>query len=262
MLVFSALVPYPVVATPTADKTTLQKIKKTLNGFEKLEERLYGAHPDLVICLTAGDENNREDLTINFSRKYAVDLKKFGDLTTKNEFACDLEMPTKIYEKLDLYGIKTKIESEEILNYRHSLPLVNLLKHLPAIKIIPLSIGETNFKNALRIGEVLRDIILSSNKRIALVVSGNLSHALNSDAPAGFNANGEKFDKRFCELLANKNLSGLMQTDEEIVKGASQTIFNQALIFLSIIQNLNTRYTELAYEAPFGVGFLTADFEL
>ena len=262
MLIFSALVPHPVVATPTANKETLQKIKKTLNGFETLEERLYTTHPDLIICLTATAKNNREDLTINFSRKYKVDLKEFGDLTTNNEFDCDLEMPSKIYEKLDLYGIKTKIESEEILNYRHSLPLVHLLKHLPSVKIIPLSIGEINFKTALRIGEVLRDIILPSNKRIALIVSGNLSHALLSDAPAGFNPNGEKFDKRFRELLANKNLSGLMQTDEEIIKDASQTIFNQALIFLSIIQNLSTHYNELAYEAPFGVGFLTADFEL
>lgn len=262
MLIFSAICPHPAMAIPTAPKDIVAKIKKTLNAFKELEESLYTCHPDLIISLTSSDKEEDDGIAINFSQQYEIDLKDFGDLTTKNQFASNIEIPNKLYEQFNLNNLKSYIVSNPKLNYKHSIPLIHLLAHLPKIKILPIEIGAIDHKIALRAGEILRDIILVSNKRIAVVVSGNLSNALTSESPAGYNQNGEKFDLKFRELLKNKSLSGLIQTDEAMIKESAQKIYNQALVFLSLIQNINTNYTEMAYEAPFGAGFLTANYKI
>lgn len=262
MLVFSAICPHPAMAIPTASPDISAKIKKTISAFNELEESLYTCHPDLIISLTSSDKEEDNNISINFSKEYEVDLKDFGDLTTKNKFLSNIEIPNKLYEQFNLNNLNSCIVSDEKLNYKHSIPLIHLLDHLPNIKILPIEIGKIDHKAALKAGEILRDIILVSNKRIAVIVSGNLSNALTSESPAGYNQNGEKFDFKFRELLKHKNLSGLIQTDEIMINESAQKIYNQALVFLSLIQNINTTYTEMVYEAPFGVGLLTANYKI
>jgi aromatic ring-opening dioxygenase LigB subunit len=111
-------------------------------------------------------------------------------------------------------------------------------------------------------GRLIKEEIMKSQKRIAVIASGDMSHALTTQSPAGFNSDGQKFDDKIKELFMSKNLSGLAQIDKNMIKNAGECGFRSFLILAGIIQQTNFTYHELSYEAPFGVGYLVAEFEL
>ena len=117
-----------------------------------------------------------------------------------------------------------------------------------------------DWKSHVAFGSLLKETIAETNKRVAVIASGDLSHALFTEAPAGYNPAGPAFDKKIQELLATNNLSGMLQMDKNMVAGASECGFRSFLILMGILRGMSSRYTSYSYEGPFGVGYLTANF--
>ena len=72
---------------------------------------------------------------------------------------------------------------------------------------------------------MLKEKIMDFNKRVAVIASGDLSHALSTDAPAGFNPAGAEFNAKIQELLSSRNTTGLLNLDPTLVQNASECGF-------------------------------------
>ena len=101
---------------------------------------------------------------------------------------------------------------------------------------------------------------MESDKRVAIIASANLSHGLTTDSPAGFREEGKKFDQSIIELLQSHNTTGIATLPHELVENAAETGYTSLLILLGALKNVNYEFKNLAYEHPFGVGYLTAEF--
>jgi AmmeMemoRadiSam system protein B len=198
--------------------------------------------------------------TINFCTEYTADLRDFGDLSTKLSFRGDSEMTHRLRDATKRKGFPATMISEPNLDHGTSVPLYFLTRHLPQLKIIQLGFCDLDFKTHLDFGVLLKEQIAMTNHRIAVVASGDLSHALSTDAPAGFNRRGPEFDQKIRELLMTQNFSGLLQIDKQFVEDAAECGLRSFLILLGVLQGTRYDYRELSYEAPFGVGYLTARF--
>jgi len=95
---------------------------------------------------------------------------------------------------------------------------------------------------------------------VAVIASGDLSHALTTDAPAGYNPAGEQFDAKIQELLASHNVAGLLNLDKQLVDNSAECGFRSLLILLGVLRDVNYEYRQYAYEKPFGIGYLTSHF--
>jgi len=262
MLCFSCITPHPVVATPTIEKEISKKIEETLFSLKTLEEDLYISKPDILLLISTSENLEEDEFLINISPSFKTDLKEFGDLITKKEFKGDLSLPNKIYESSLQNNLPTKLITEENLAYNFSIPLIHLTNHLSEIKILPITVCTQSYKNHTKLGKIIKEIISTTNKRVAIIVSGDMSHALTSNSPVGFNKSGKTFDNKIQELLNQESLSGMLQLDKKMIEDADETIFKQLLVLMGIVQNTNFNYKSYSYESPFGVGYLTANLEL
>ena len=259
-LVYAAITPHPPLLIPSIGKDTLKKMDKTKIAMEKMEEELYLAKPDVIIILSAHGCYFPDVFTINVSPEYHTDLKEFGDLVTKLNFKGEMNLSSVIREKTKKEKIPTTMITESTLDHSSAVPLFYLTQHLPDIKILPISFCNLDWKTHVDFGYLIKEKILDSNKRIAVIASGDLSHALTTNSPAGFNPAGIKFDEKIQELLAHKNVSGMLQMDTDFVNNASECGFRTFLILMGILKNVDYTYRQHSYEAPFGVGYLTANF--
>jgi aromatic ring-opening dioxygenase LigB subunit len=128
------------------------------------------------------------------SPTYQTDLRSFGDLATRVKFQGERHLTTHIREALKTEKIPSVMISEPKLDHGSAIPLIYLTPHLKNIKIIPIGFCDLDWKTHVNFGNLLKEIILESNKRVAVIASGDLSHALITDSPAGFNADGSEFD--------------------------------------------------------------------
>lgn len=102
-----------------------------------------------------------------------------------------------------------------------------------------------------------------TNKKYALIASGDLSHCLKSDGPYGFHKDGPKFDKTLIESLKKKSLEAILKLNE-IYPEAAECGLRSFCFLLGILEEskINWQAEILSYESPFAVGYLVANFKL
>jgi aromatic ring-opening dioxygenase LigB subunit len=104
---------------------------------------------------------------------------------------------------------------------------------------------------------------LKDDKKYALIASGDLSHRLKKEGPYGFHPQGPKFDKSLIEFLKKRNIKNFLELDEKFPE-AGECGLRSFSFLLGILEEAKIGWQPeiLSYEAPFGVGYLVANFKL
>jgi aromatic ring-opening dioxygenase LigB subunit len=198
-LVFTAITPHPPFLIPTVGKNSPELLEKTKIALKKLEEDLYLAKPDVLMVISPHGHLLSEAFTMNVSSEFTNDFKEFGDLSTRVRFKGDIELSSHIREHSKLrQQLPLVLLSEEVLDHGTVIPLLYLTQHLSQIRILPIGFCGLDWKTHVDFGYFLKEEIMKSTQRVAVIASGDLSHALDKTAPAGFNPQGQIFDETDC----------------------------------------------------------------
>ncbi|MBT3538768.1 AmmeMemoRadiSam system protein B [Candidatus Parcubacteria bacterium] len=259
-LVFAGITPHPPLLIPTIGKDKIEKIEKTKEAFGKLEQELYLSKPHIIAIISPHGQIYEDAFTLNAHTHFESSFEEFGDHGTKNEWVGAMDTAARIGHMANEERMKVQLISEEKLDHGSSVPLFHLTAHLPDVKILPIGYSGLDVKTHLDFGYLLKNAFMDTDKRVALIASGDLSHGLTNDSPAGLSKVGEEFDTKIIELLESHNTSGITQLDPKFVEEASQCGYRSLLIALGALQNMDYTFKNYAYEAPFGVGYLTGEF--
>lgn len=259
-LVFGAIVPHSPVLVPPVGGSDRDKAIKTIEALSTLEENLYLSKPHLIIIFTPHFQAHSDTFVINAHTKFTSSFEEFGDHSLTREFVGSPDFAAKIAHGASRENIPLKLISEDKLDHGSTVPLHSLAGHLTHIKVLPIGPCDLDAKTHLSFGNLIKEVCMDSDKRVALIASANLSHGITTDSPAGFREAGKKFDETIIELLQSHNTSGIATLDPEFIESAAETGYKPLLMLLGSLKNINYEFKRLAYEHPFGVGYLTAEF--
>lgn len=261
-LIFAAIVPHPPLLIPNIGKEELKKIEKTKQALEQLEQDLYLAKPDVIAIISPHGSLFSDAFSVNAHTHFVSAFEQFGDFSTKLEWKGADSVAARVAHRANLENLPLQLVSEEHLDHGSTVPLFYLTQHFNSLRVLPIGYSSLDAKVHLRFGEILKDIFMDTEKRIAVIASGDLSHGLTTDAPAGFHKNGKEFDQKLIELLETRNTAGIMGMDSTFVESAAECGFRSFLILLGILKNMNYNFKNYSYEGPFGVGYLVGNFVL
>ena len=261
MLIFSAILPHPPILIPTIGKDNLLKISKTKEAIESLAEELYALQPDTIVIISPHGLVQTDAFTVQISEKYYGDFQNFGDLETKFEFEPDISFINKIKIRAELKNLPIQLVNESFVDHGVLVPLYYLAKNLPNVKIVPIAYSLLSYEDHYNFGKYLKKVIGRSNKRIALIASGDLSHCLSEDAPAKFCPEGKAFDEKLVELLKAKDCKSLLEMDKNMIEKAQECGLRSILTLIGALEEIECQPEVLSYEAPFGVGYLVMNFK-
>ena len=261
MIVFAAFTPHSPLLMPSIGTPEEKQLDKTAEAMRLLSSRLRKAKPDTIVILSSHGIQHETAFSINLHDRYVTDFSRYGDLGTHKEFSPDVQMIDAIQRTLRGRGVALTLDSEEALDHSLAVPLF-LLTDRMAAKIIPISYSGLGPKDHATFGRELYDALSHSPKRVAVLAAGDLSHALESNAPAGFKPEGKEFDEAINEAVKQKALSKLLSLDEKVVREAAECAYRPLLILFGILEKMNLRSEILSYEAPHGVGYMVAQFHL
>ena len=258
-LVFAGIVPHPPLIIPAICKDETKKVAKTGEALSKLEEDLYLAKPEIVIIVSPHGQLFADAFSLNICPEFETDLREFGDLVTKNKYKGEINLASDIREMGKDEGIPISMNCDGKLDHGAAVPLFFLLPHLPNVKILPIGYSGLDAKTHVKFGQLIKEAIMKTNKRVAVIASGDLSHALTSEAPAGFSPSGKEFDAKIQELLSTRNTAGMLKLEPKFLEEAAECGFRSFLILMGILRDVSYNYQSYSYEAPFGVGYLVAN---
>ena len=262
MLCFSAFVPHSPLLIDSIGKDNLKHLYQTRSALSHLSDELYASHPDVLFIISSHSLMHEKAFSVNLHDEYLAEFREFGDHATKKKFAPDLECITAIQREAREQSIPFVLESQPTLDYGSGVPLILLEQNRLAVKIVPISYSGQDRKAHIAFGRMLKEVIKKSPKRIAVIASGDLSHALSSEAPMGFRKQGELFDKAVLHCVKQLSSSRLLSMKEADIEQAAECGLRSLLVVLGILERMKIRPEIRSYEAPFGVGYLVAQFHL
>lgn len=261
-LVFSAIVPHNPILIPQIGKENIKKFAATNKAYLKLASELKKARVDTILIISPHGIINPNNFTLNLNPKFQINFNEFGDFTTDICWQGDIGLAYKIREQLETKA-PVQLTSVENLDYGSAVPLYILLgENIGPIKIIPLYYSELPNKNHYEFGKLLKKELLNSEKRIAVLASGELSHRVNKEAPAGYSPKGKKFDKKLIDLILNKKNQDIVNLDDALISEAGECGLKSIIILCGILKNIEYEPQLLSYEAPFGVGYAVMNLKI
>ena len=261
-LVFAGVVPHPTILIPSIGKDNFQKLDATRAALETLEQELYLSKPQQIIIVTPHEGLFEDAFSVNAHTKLQSNFEKFGDMTTKYDWHGAPALAAKIQHATNALRISTRLVSNEFIDHGASVPLVYLTTHVKDAQILPIGYSNLDPKAHMEFGHAIKDVIMESNQRIAVIASGDMAHTLNETSPAGFHKDGEWFDTSIMKLLKEGDTGGVKSLDKERIQNADECLYRSLLILCGLLGNMQCEFEQYAYEAPFGVGYLTGQFHI
>jgi AmmeMemoRadiSam system protein B len=259
-LVFAAITPHPPILIPSIGKNQMNAIAKTKAAMEQLEQDLYLTKPHIIIVISPHGSLFADAFSINAHTEFSSLFEQFGDLTTKKQWTGIPELAVKISNAGKAQDMPIQLVSQACIDHGTSVPLFYLTNHISDAKVLPIGYSALPPETHMRYGELLKDVIMSDDRRIAVVASGDLSHCLTVNAPHEYHKDGETFDTELMQLLEVRNTAGIVGLGAELVKNSCECGYRSILIALGILKNINYTFKHYSYEAPFGVGYLVGNF--
>ncbi|PIR04155.1 MAG: AmmeMemoRadiSam system protein B [Candidatus Magasanikbacteria bacterium CG11_big_fil_rev_8_21_14_0_20_39_34] len=260
-LVFSGIVPHTPLLIESISKEKKDYLQKSHAAISELEQSLYVSKPDVLIILSLHEGRYDNAFTINTQPEFLATFEQFGDLSTKKIWKGATHLGATIAHSDTPNTLPIQLVSESKLDYGTAVPLILLTQHLQNIKILPIGYSHLSPKEHFDFGSLIRERLAESNKRVAIIASGDLAHTLSPASPLGYHEDGQKFDTSIIEMLQSGNTAGILNLDPAIIENAKGDIYKPLLILLGLLQDMRFNFKNLSYEAPFGIGYLVGQFE-
>lgn len=257
MLIFSAFTPHPPIMIPNVGGDNLKQIKNTVNAMERLGHFMSKNPPDSIIIISPHGILLPDAFTINLAPTLNVNFKNFGDFITEMSFLNDTVLAQTIKENVTL---PTAFLNAEDLDHGASAPLFYLTQKIKDTPIVPIGYCSLSYEEHFQFGIELRQIINKTDKKIAVIASGDLSHRLTLDAPAGFSPQGNIFDEKLINLIQEKEIQEILNLDKNFIENAGECGLRSLIILLGVLKGAKYQPEIISYEGPFGVGYLVANF--
>lgn len=258
-LVAAAIIPNSPILIPTiGDFDTREKLKKTISSINTIKENFEKIKPDTIIIISPRINKFKNSFCINISENFNGDFINFGELKTNINLKGDIGLVLNLRE--DEKDEDIKIITQSKLDYELSVPLYFITQNIKP-RIIPIDSSNLNLKNHFEFGKKMKDVLLDTNKKIAIIASANLSCRSKKESPLGYTKKAEMFNKKIIELLETKNKTGIINMKEHLIKDVAEYGIKPITTLMGILNEVNYKPETLSFEDPIGIGYLTMNFK-
>ncbi|MBE0416285.1 MAG: AmmeMemoRadiSam system protein A [Coriobacteriia bacterium] len=217
--------------------------------------------PDTLVVISPHTPALSDAFTVDTSPRTAGTLANFGAPRSGIAARTDTEFAERLLEHLDAAGIPALSRTVHpglqpgVLDHGVLVPL-SFLDPEGALPLVNLSLSGLSFEQHRRLGSAVTEVAMALGRRIAFLASGDLSHRLTPDAPAGYSPRGKDFDQLVVDHVRRSDLDGLLHVDRQLAEVAGECGLRSLVTLSGVLPGAPARV--LAYEGPWGVGYLTA----
>lgn len=262
MIVFSGIIPHSPILAPSLIGNHAETLQRTRSAMTEFEGALYLARPETLVILSPHAHQFPDAFSGNASPLFHAGLIRFGDHGTSLTIKSDTLLLDRLQRSLRKDQVPFALSGEPDLDYGFTVPLLYLTPHLPGIKLVPLSVSALNPHAHVQFGKSIHQVLQAEQTRVAVIASADLGHHGPPNAPPNPESPPAQFDALMRAKVGNEDLAGLLGMNPALLKDANQCGYKPILTHMSIMNGLQSTIQELCYEAPLGVGLLTAIYHL
>ena len=258
-LVFVGIAPHPPIMVPEVGREAAAEVRGSIDAMRELTARIIACGAETVIIISPHAPLEARAFVAYGEPELRGDFANFRAPQATLSAPLDLELLEAITSSADADGYQLSPLKGYELDHGTAVPLYFLLRNGWRGRVVALGYSFLSNEDHLRFGECIRRAVETSGRTVALVASGDLSHRLTPDAPAGHNPQAHLFDEQVVASINGNAPERIVEIDQNLRRLAGECGYRSMLVAIGATEDASTRVCEvLHYEAPFGVGYMVA----
>jgi AmmeMemoRadiSam system protein A/AmmeMemoRadiSam system protein B len=258
-VVFAGIAPHPPIMVPEVGGDAITEVQRSIAAMAEFTRRIIDTGAQTVVLISPHAPLEPRSFVAYHSTMLRGDFANFRAPDTLVEFPLDTELldaiaTTAAEEEFTI----TKLDERYQLDHGSAVPLYFLDRNGWFGNVVALGYSFLGNHEHLQFGASIKRAADRSSRRIAFVASGDLSHRLKPDAPAGFNPVARLFDEEVVKAIEENAPERIAEIDQDLRRLAGECGYRSMLVALGVIETLPRACEVLNYEGPFGVGYLVA----
>ena len=256
-LVFAGIAPHPPIMVPEVGREAIADVRGSIDAMATLTERVINSGAETVILISPHAPLEPDAFVAYDGPQLHADFADFRAPTATVHAELDEELLKEITRAAPEAAFEV-VRIRGDLDHGTAVPLYFLQRHGWHGRVVALGYSFLSNEDHLRFGNCIRAAIDRVGRRVAFIASGDLSHRLKPDAPAGYNPQAHLFDEEVVNAIRSNLTRRIVSIDEELRRAAGECGYRSMLVAIGVAQELESRCEVISYEAPFGVGYMVA----
>jgi MEMO1 family protein len=257
-LVFSGIAPHPPIMVPEVGRESIYEVRGSIDGMAELTRRIIANDAKTVVLISPHAPLEPAAFVAYSGAKVIGDFAGFRAPSARVEADVDEELLRAIKRSAAIEDYEIIDLDRQYLDHGTAVPLYFLQRNGWHGSVVALGYCFLSNEHHLRFGECIRKAVDEVGRPVAFVASGDLSHRLKPEAPAGYNPGAHIFDEEVVAAINDNKPERIVQIDPELRRMAGECGYRSMLVALGAAKELPPAGDVLNYEAPFGVGYLVA----
>ena len=257
-LVYVGIAPHPPIMVPEVGRGESERVRGSIEAMREMTARITACGAETVVLVSPHAPLEARAFVAYRDAELRGNFARFRARGTEISAPLDSELLDSISRAAaeDGFGV-VGIGGEE-LDHGTAVPLYFLLRNGWRGRVVALGYSFLSDEAHVRFGVTLRRAVEAVGRPAAFVASGDLSHRLTPDAPAGHHPDAHLFDEEVIESIRSSSPRRIIWIDQNLRRLAGECGYRSMLVALGAAEGTDPACDVLHYEAPFGVGYLVA----
>ena len=257
-LVFVGIAPHPPIMVPEVGGAHTLEVRGSVEAMREFTARVKDCGAETVILVSPHAPLERDSFVAYGGPLLRGDFANFRAPQAIVEAPLDEELLEAVRETAAEERYRVVSLGARTLDHGTAVPLYFLLGNGWGGRVVALGYSFLPDDDHVRFGKCIRRAVERTGRPAAFVASGDLSHRLAPDAPAGFHPQAHRFDEEVVRSLSLNEPGRISQIDQGLRRLAGECGYRSMLVALGAAAGGESACEVLHYEAPFGVGYLVA----
>ena len=257
-IVFSGIAPHPPIMVPEVGGAASSEVRGSIKAMAELTRRIIESGAETVVLISPHAPLDPRAFVAYHSPRLYGDFANFRAANARVEFPLDEGMLAAIATSAAKQDYEVMKLANYALDHGSAVPLYFLDRNGWRGSVVALGYSFLGDEDHLKFGGCIRSAADAVGRPVAFVASGDLSHRLKPEAPAGYNPAAYRFDGELVAAIHDNSPDRIIDVDQELRRTAGECGYRSVLVALGATQALPHACEVLNYEAPFGVGYLVA----
>lgn len=251
------MVPHPPMIVPAVGRGSEQQIQKTIDAYEQVADEIAALAPETIIITSPHAVMYADYFHISPGRGARGDFGRFRAAQVRFDEAYDRELVSELASIASEQRFPAGVmgERDKQLDHGTMVPLYFVRNKYKGAKIVRIGLSGLPLSEHYRLGQMIREAVDRTGRRVVLIASGDLSHKLQDYGPYGFAEEGPQYDARIMDVCGRAAFGELFDFDETFCDRAAECGHRSFVIMAGVFDGLAVKATQLSHEDVTGVGY-------
>lgn len=231
---------------------------KTTEAMAKVARELVAHEPDVIVVISPHAPRAAHGWAVVHDEEIAGTFARFGRPDVGLKLPGAPHAARGLSRVAAQHGLMVESARGDELDHGALVPLMFVAEAGFQGRTLVVSLPQHGTEQEERLGHLIAQASASSGERWAILASGDMSHRLSGDAPAGFHPRAKEFDLTFVRNLRQGDLRAATTVESKLLSLVAEDVVQTTRVAAAAVDYVPRGLTVYSYEGPFGVGYCEA----